>query len=55
MGRIDNGGRDDGADGGGVGLDREGAGNKGGKVGPGLGDDNRTSDAGKGEAEVRVL
>ena len=29
----------------------EGAGNEGGKVGPGLGDDNRTSDAGKGEVE----
>ena len=32
-------------------MAREGTGNEGRKVGPGLGDDNRTRDAGRGEGE----
>ena len=48
---MGNGGRDDGAGRGEAGMNGEGIGNEGGRVGYGLGEDNKTGDARRGTGE----
>ena len=51
VGEMGNGGRDDGAGRGEVGMNEEGTGNEGGRVGYVLGEDNKTGNARMGEGE----